>query len=235
MRISICEDDKIQASLLEAYIKEFFILYKQELPEILIYYSGEELLNSPPYTDLLFLDIKLSDVDGITIGEKLTKSNPRIKIIITTSYMEYLDDAMRFNVFRYINKPIDKNRLFKSIKDFLKNYKATSRIIPIETKTGVISLATHNIIQVVAESKKVFVHTTEGIFVSTHKMDYWENKLSETCFFKSHRSYIINLDYVKKFNHDTITLHNCNSPAYLTCRKYTEFKQAYLLYSEDML
>ena len=29
MRISICEDDKIQASLLEAYIKEFFILYKQ--------------------------------------------------------------------------------------------------------------------------------------------------------------------------------------------------------------
>ena len=27
----------------------------------------------------------------------------------TTSYMEYLDDAMRFNVFRYINKPIDKS------------------------------------------------------------------------------------------------------------------------------
>ena len=234
MRISICDDDKIQAGLLESYIKEFFISYYQEIPEISIFYSGEELLNSTQNTDLLFLDIKLAGIDGITIGEKLTKLNPKIKIIVTTSYMEYLDDAMRFNVFRYITKPIDKNRFFRNIKDFLKSYKSNSRIIPIETKTGVICVPTHNIIQVVAESKKVFVHTTEGIFKSTHAMNYWEENLTEICFFKSHRSYIINFDYVKKFDHDSITLHNCNQPAYLTCRKYTAFKHSYLLYSEGM-
>ncbi|MEI3322406.1 MAG: LytTR family transcriptional regulator DNA-binding domain-containing protein [Eubacterium sp.] len=53
------------------------------------------------------------------------------------------------------------------------------------------------------------------------------------CFFISHRSYIVNLEYVSKFDHSLIYFSGNKMRAYLTRRKYTQFKDAYLIYLES--
>jgi two-component system LytT family response regulator len=54
-------------------------------------------------------------LDGIYVGNELKKKEKDIIIFIITSYSEYLDEAMRFHVFRYLSKPIDRQRLFRSL------------------------------------------------------------------------------------------------------------------------
>lgn len=69
-----------------------------------------------------FLDVEMPGFDGIYVGNELKKQNDSVIIFIVTSYLEYLDAAMRFHVFRYLSKPIDKQRLFQNLDDALELY-----------------------------------------------------------------------------------------------------------------
>ena len=73
-------------------------------------------------------------LNGIYVGNTLRERYPNILIFIVTSFMEYLDDAMRFHVFRYLSKPIDRQRLFRNLDDALAQYHASSKKIAFETK-----------------------------------------------------------------------------------------------------
>jgi len=53
--------------------------------------------------------------NGISTGTLLKKMNPNVRVFIVTSYLDYLDHAMKFHVFRYLSKPIDKARLFRNM------------------------------------------------------------------------------------------------------------------------
>ena len=56
-------------------------------------------------------------MNGIYVGNTLKKANKDVIIFVVTSYSEYLDDAMRFHVFRYLSKPLDRQRFFRNMKD----------------------------------------------------------------------------------------------------------------------
>jgi len=77
-----------------------------------------------------------------------------------TSYSEYLDDAMRFRVFRYLSKPLDKQRFFRNMKDAVDLYNTMTVKIPIETKQGVHTLPASSVITVEAHGRKVTIHTS---------------------------------------------------------------------------
>ena len=109
---------------------------------------------------------------------KKKELNPHVIIFIVTSFMEYLDSAMEIHVFRYLNKPIDKLRLFRNLKDALRIYNAQTLQIAIETKSEVYTVYTHDIIFVEARDRKITVYTTNGSYRSIHSMNYWVNKLN---------------------------------------------------------
>ena len=172
-------------------------------------------------------------MNGIYIGKELKKANENIIIFIVTSYSEYLDEAMRFKVFRYLSKPLDKQRFFRNMKDAIDLYNTMTIKVPIETKQGVHTVPTSSIIAVEAKERKVFVYTTQRDFESVHNMQYWNNLLPKNCFFQTHRSFIINFEHVTDFDHMLVHMADNQYHAYLTKRKYTAFKEAYLLYLES--
>ena len=233
MRILICDDDPIITEQLEKHLYRYFKQHQLKVPEIAIYSSGDALLEDSGEKDIVFLDIEMPGVDGIYVGNKLKKQNPKTIIIIITSFAEYLDEAMRFHVFRYLSKPIDKLRLYRNLKDALQLYNSSSSRIAIETKDGIFSVLTSDIICIEAQMKKVIVHTIAQDYDSIQNIQYWANILKEHCFFQSHRSFIVNLAYVTNFNNTIIHLYNNQFTAYLTRRKYTEFKSNYLLFLES--
>lgn len=234
MRIAICDDNPLIIEQLNKYLEEYFRKQHLKLPEICTYPSGDALLHSRTSHDIVFLDIEMPGVDGIYVGKKLKEKNSKTIIIIITSFAEYLDEAMRFQVFRYLSKPIDKARLLRNLQDVLKIYNSSNRKVAIETKEGVYTVSSSEIICVEAYMRKVIVHTTQKEFVSIQNMQYWLNTLEEPYFFQSHRSFIVNFAYISNFNNTLIHLYNGQLTAYLTRRKYTEFKSNYLLYLESM-
>ena len=74
------------------------------------------------------------------------------------------------------------------------------------------------------------------IILQQPKFQLKPNKIKQlppSRFFQTHRSYIINYEYINDFDHFLIHLANGQFNAYLTKRKYITFKEAYLLYLES--
>ena len=233
VRILICDDDPLFTEQLEKAIHLYFSKNHLKTPTLVSFSSGMNLLADEGEKDLIFLDIEMPGMNGIYVGNELKKQNRNTLIIVVTSYAEYLDEAMRFHVFRYLSKPLDRQRLFRNLKDALNYYHNQSMKVPVETKDGVRTLPSSHIIAVEAQFRKVIVHTLTCELESVHNMNYWIELLPAHCFFQSHRSFLINLEHVTDFDHSMIHLANGTLSAYLTRRKYKAFKDAYLLYLES--
>lgn len=234
MRILICDDDAFIIEQIQKYIRNFFQHSHVKCPAMDCFSNGKSLLADTGDKDMVFLDIEMPGMNGIYIGNELKRLNPNIIIFIVTSYSEYLDEAMRFHVFRYLSKPLDKQRFFRNMEDAIDLYNAITFKLPIETKKGVHTLPASAIISVEAQGRKVIVHTAICDFESIHNMQYWLELLPKNCFFQTHRSFIVNFEHITDFDHTLVHMADNQFSAYLTKRKYTAFKDAYLLYLESM-
>lgn len=236
VRILFCDDDAVVLRQLQTYVSEYFAQTGGKMPELSAYDSGDALLAAETRADLAFLDVEMPGVSGIHVGARLKEKNPNIKIFIMTSYPDYLDEAMRFQVFRYLSKPIDKGRLFRNLQDAVYQYTMENREYPIITAQGVFVRRAEELLRVEARQRRVTVHTTDGDLLSTQTMEAWRQSLSAPCFYVTHRSFIVNMRFVHSICRDTITLkyRNLELTAYLTRRKYTDFKDTYLWYMESV-
>lgn len=235
MRILFCDDNKDILTIIHKYVSEFFRTIGGVQPDYAMYTNGDDLLRKECRADIAFLDVEMPGTSGIYIGAKLKEFNPQIKIFIVTAYPDYLDEAMRFQVFRYLSKPIDKNRLFRNLKDALYQYNMECKEYAITTQSGVQLCRSEDIVCVEALNRKVIVYTCDAAFKSVENLDYWKNTLTLPCFFIPHRSFIINMRFVNSIGKDTILLKygNDRKEVFLTRRKYSQFKDTYLQYLES--
>ena len=129
MNVLICDDDlKIVQQ-----IKNFLLkLSKQSTYnfDITCFSNGDSILDKQIKTDFAFIDIEMPGVNGLSVTKHLQTLNPNIIVFIVTSFQGYLDDAMDLKVFRFLSKPIDENRFFRSMEIALNLYKqSTEKII----------------------------------------------------------------------------------------------------------
>lgn len=236
MRILFCDDNELVLTQLQQYVSEFFQRIGGKLPEFASYISGDLLLQKEIWADIAFLDVEMPGVSGIRVGARLKEINPHIKIFIVTSYPDYLDEAMRFQVFRYLSKPIDKNRLFRNLKDAMYQYSMETREYPIITHEGIVVCRSEEIVCVEASQRKIFVYTVNQIIRSVENMDYWRATLNLPCFYFPHRSYIINMRFISNVEKDTITLKyaGMQKDVFLARRRFSHFKDTYLVYLESV-
>lgn len=236
MRILFCDDQPDVLRQIYDYVTEFFEGHNGLNPEFGAYKSGEELLEAETHADMAFLDVEMEGISGIHVGAKLKEHNPQIKIFIITSFQEYLDEAMRYQVFRYLSKPIDKARLFRNLNDAVKQYSIETKEIVVETGEGLTVISADSIVCVEAQQRGSVVITTHGCLHTQKIMDYWVENLNLASFYSTHRSYLVNMKYIVQINKDSVLLKFGGEAkeAYLSRRKYTEFKRTYLLYRESL-
>lgn len=234
LSFAICDDDFDFCNELKKYIIEYFSDKKLEAPNISIFHSSEDILSSPEIFDIAFLDVEMSGLSGIHAGKELTKRNKHMIFFIITSFEDYLDEALRFHAFRYLSKPLDKNRLFRNLDDAIHLHITTSTKIAIETKDGIHTVLSSDIIMVEARFGNVIVYTPNEKYYTTTKINEWDARLPEVNFFRCHRSYIVNFNYVNYFDNSIIHLYNNQYKAYLTVRKYSQFKHEYFVFLEHV-
>ena len=137
-------------------------------------------------------------LSGIHVGAKLQEINPRIMIFIVTSYPDYLDEAMRFHVFRYLSKPIDKNRLYRNLKDAVYQYNSHTKTVSINTADGLVTIRAEQIMCIEAAQRRCVIHTTSEDYLSIDGIEYWRKVLLLPSFYSTYRSFIVNMRYVSQ-------------------------------------
>lgn len=232
MRILICDDDRVSIEKIRKYLQEYFTLHGYEMPEFVSFSEGRSLLADTGQKDIVFLDIEIPGSNGIFVGNQLKEANPHLLIFIITAHMQYLDDAMRFQVFRYLSKPLEKERLFKNMDDAMRLYYHLFSTVIIDDGNTSTKVSESDIIYIEAQLRITLVHTVSGVYPAKKTIHSWINTLNTESFFQSHKSYIVNMNYVSEFNHEMITFIADYGKAYLSRRKYKEFRKTYFIYLE---
>ena len=184
--------------------------------------------------DLIFLDIEMPVLNGF---EMLAKLDRQPKVVFTTAYDQYAIKAFEEDSIDYLLKPVEAERLEKTIKRLNQTQSQISEPLPLEAlmkqllvkkdiKTLTVKIGDRillikliDILFIDAEDKYVFLHTADG---KKHLTDFTisslEDKLPEQ-FIRIHRSTIINADHIKEirkgFNGALVFLMN-NTDAKLT-------------------
>ena len=106
----------------EAHIRQ---LYKDELEEegydVLLAASGDEALKviESEHIDLVMLDIKMPDINGLEILGKIKEINDKLPVILVSAYDTYKQDFTSWVAEDYIVKSSDLNEIKEKVKKFI--------------------------------------------------------------------------------------------------------------------
>lgn len=228
IKILICDDDLNIRTQISSLVKHFENKNKLKF-HVDLKNSGEFILNNPYRYDIAFIDIEMPNISGLNLGKILKLINPDI-IIVITSFQNYLDDAMKIHVFRYLSKPIDKNRFYNNFKDALEEYRLIGKFIIATFNNEVHQIRTKDILFIENQKYGSIIHTKHGDYPSNMKPKQWAKEINQVAFVFSHNSILVNLQNVVDFNNKTVVLRKNETKTettYISQRKYSAFKKAF--------
>lgn len=85
------------------------------------------------YADVVFLDVRMPGLDGITMAHQITEFSPDTNIIFATGYTHYLAEAFALHASGYILKPITRDAVVKEVKNLRFPPKRTDRGLRVQT------------------------------------------------------------------------------------------------------
>ena len=230
INLLICDDNpkitKQVSELIVIFEKKYKINFLIDIK-----HSEDFVLNNNKSYDIAIVDIEMPGISGLRLSEKLKELNSDIIVIVLTSFQNYLDSAMKIHVFRYLSKPLDKNRFYSNLKEAIEEYRLISKSIILKYNDEVHLIKTKDILYIENQKYGSIVYTTRGDFYINIKPKELNRKINQDKYFIfSHNSILVNLQNVIDFNKTTIVLRKNETETvttYMSQRKYTNFKKAF--------
>ena len=200
MRIAVIDDERPARSELKHQLWE--LLKDAQIDEGESGAQALEMAGEVCY-DLFFLDINLGDINGTVLVNALKNMQPAMKIVFVTAYSEYAVKAFELEVEDYIMKPFDKKRLEKMLKKCKITKKAEKgtdsvRRIAINTEGKTIFKEVGDIVYIETYNRGCMIHTVENDYFEGKTIGEFEKKLGDMGFFRSQKSFLVNLNKVKE-------------------------------------
>lgn len=205
LTIAICDDNENQIKQLRRLLDEWSI-DKPFAISIDEYISAENFLFNYPDNpcDLLLLDIEMKQLNGMELAKKLRLEGDILPIVFITGYSEYISEGYEVEALHYLLKPVDKQKLFTVLDRYIKRHTPENEItVKCEDKT--IHISPDVIICCEAVGKNTHIHTREQVLICESGIGNFSKNLSSD-FISCHRSYIVNLRYVRSIGKTEITL-----------------------------
>ncbi len=196
LKCIILDDEPIAQEILESYLAPFDQI--EIVAKCKNALEANKIIHDQPI-DLIFLDIEMPHINGLSFVKNL--ENPP-KVIVTTAYREYALEGYELNVVDYLLKPISQDRFLKAVNRVLvqpmKRPESGSYIyLKVDLKMVQVFLDEILYIQGLSNYVRVFCH--ERTMITYQKLSHLEEVLPDHIFFRTHRSYIVNLTKVKSY------------------------------------
>lgn len=198
LNIVICDDEQGFVHQLGGLLKRYGSESGVEI-RIQVYYDGSELVkNYREDTDLIFLDIRMNQMDGLKTAEQIRRTDEKVGIIFLTSIAQYAVEGYRYQALNYIIKPIRYARLKSEMDRWLKKYRLNSSpFLLVTNDTGRFKIFLKSLRYIETFNRNLLLHTENADLVSYKSMKAIEQELNGQGFVRCHTSYIVNLMYVK--------------------------------------
>lgn len=208
LRCIIVEDEPLARKVLEGYISKASFLELEGSFEDAI--EAMEHLRGH-HVDLMFLDIHLPEVKGLTFLKTLTDPPA---VIITTAYHEYALEGYELNVVDYLLKPFAFDRFLAAVNKVKKRQTAEPSkdyfFVNVQMKKVKIYFA--EILFVESQKEYVKIVTGDSQYLTKMTTTELEGLLPPDLFKRVHRSFIISLSKVRSFNSEAVEIAGHNIP-----------------------
>lgn len=194
--------------------------------------------------NVVFLDVQMPNYAGYEISKFFDKID--FEIVFVTAYDQYAIKAFELNAIDYLVKPIDRSKLaqtlqkledklnnkaqlvdYQTLLNTIKDKEYKKIVIPELGNRRVVNLG--DIIAIEADGAYSSIHLKGNNIITTSKnLKYFEDVLpKDALFFRSHRAWIINLEYIELLNKSelSITLANGTVTAKVSRARIAEFEQ----------
>lgn len=207
MKVVIIDDVETARSMLKTLISS-------EFPHIEIVGEASDLAQgvieiNKKQPDLVFCDIDMPGLTGIQIADFFTSGLP-FQLVYVTAYSEFMLNAIHNQATDYILKPVDPKHLMSAIARAEERLKASNLAqykqnmpskLAIPVLEGMIFINIEEIVYLRAEAAytQIFLSNNTQFTASRNIGEFEELLLSNPAFFRTHRSYIVNLQHIKKY------------------------------------
>ena len=217
----IVDDEPMARDVIRRYIEKIPIL--NLLAEFGNAIDATIYLQKQP-VDMIFLDIRMPQLSGTEFVRSL-RNVPRV--IFTTAHKEYAHEGFELDVVDYLLKPIRFDRFLRAVhkafpqKQFSGETFAASRLPEVNQAASFIYLRVdrkmmkillNDILYIESDKDYVKVYTEKGFIITRQTIASIEAMLSDSQFTRIHRSYIVSLDKVRAFSHESVEVGNKELP-----------------------
>ncbi len=227
LKVIIVDDESHSRS----FLSKLCALYYPETIEVLDTCDSVESAVTSIKTyqpDLVFLDIQMPLENGFALLNYF--DNPPFEIVFTTAYSNYALEAIKCSALDYLLKPVSKidlglvlsryeskslqrmgNDRYKLLAENIVHSESVNlqRMI-FSTKEGFEVLQLESILYFTAMDKKIMVYNKEDSFAISTTLKELDETLPSSIFIKTGKSFIVNKNYIKRFNSDSNTLELTN-------------------------
>ena len=229
MRFAVCDDEQLFRDDIKKAVYTYSNMHNLELV-VDEYISGEELLDSPYESDVVFLDYRMGGINGLETARLLREKNRDCIIIFLTSFSRIVYEVFEVNAFRFFEKPLDIKKLYKALDDYFTSFGDN---YPVLLKTGrdTVCVRTNEIIFLEADNKKCFVNLETERLHCARTMGSIENQLPKNIFFKVNKAFIVNFNHIKNYDKEFVYFKN-GMHVPVSRKYYTSFKETYRNYAK---
>ncbi|WP_164667334.1 LytR/AlgR family response regulator transcription factor [Virgibacillus doumboii] len=212
IHVMIAEDEQLA--------REELIYLLENEPDVITYPSaenGQQLIDLyvEHEPDVIFLDVQMPGMTGVEAAKRITElayiQSPLF--VFTTAFDEYAVDAFEIEAVDYLLKPYDDSRFHKTMKRVRKkiaqmdvkedkntpsqNETPASKLL-VDDGERMVVLSPDAICYAVPAKRLLEIHTKDEVIESRMTLQELEDKLRGLSFFRVHRSYLVNLNYVRE-------------------------------------
>jgi len=206
MRIAICDDENTFLRDLEEKI--YKIIPRLDC-NVEPFSCAEDLLSSTPKYDIIFLDIEMGGMDGMTAARIIRQTDSEVPLVFLTSHTEMAIEGYEVNAFRFLKKPVDNDKLRQTLND-IRLMKASRRGVLIKSEGDDVLLIPAEVLYIESDNNNVRIVTTEGTISTRMKLSEaidLLNGISDT-FRRVHRCTAVNMAHVGRIREKEAVMDN---------------------------
>lgn len=230
MLIAICDDEQAFCDEMRSMLFEFKAKNRLHI-DVYTYGSGVSMLNSGKVFDIIFLDYQMPGADGMAIARELRRRNCTCSIVFITAYPHFVYESFEVQPFRFYEKPMKAEKLEALMVEFITQQKKLAPLIVINDREQIVVQA-KDILYLEGNGKYCIVRTSDHTYTSSKTLAQVHALLPQHCFYRTHKSYVVNLYCISSFDNECITLINTE----VVCigrSKLAEFKRVYKTFIKD--
>lgn len=235
IRVAFCDDDLASLNEMNVLLNQYRMKRNQEIVYA-AFRSPLDLLaeiEKGMRFDILILDVIMPGEDGISTAREIRQYDSAVKIIFLTSSSEFAIQSYTVGAFFYQMKPIWEDVFFKlmdSVISECKKEKSSSLILRCKSGITRIDLDRLEYCEVLGRTL-LFHMENKTTLESVGSLDELQGQLVQyENFFRPHRSFIVNMEYIQSISYKAITMEN-SAEIPIPHGKCSDIKNTYLAYA----